>query len=618
MHLELRPLEPLASDVASDEAFLSLESLVAYDWRVALGDQTMSLEDLRELAASNAPLASVKGQWAVVQAAELRGALEFLDQNPGGQMSVSSALREYYSADDHKTGLPVSGLRAYGWIDRFLNTSEVEHQVEPLPPPVAFQGTLRPYQLKGLQWLRFLTKHGLGACLADDMGLGKTIQLIALWLSERESGPSPGPTLLVVPMSLVGNWQREIAKFSPSLRVMVHHGLERLTGQAFLDEVAKHDVVISTYGLTHRDYDHLAAVDWHRIALDEAQNIKNPAAKQAVAVRALRAHHRVALTGTPVENRLSELWSIIDFLNPAYLGTAGDFRRRYAVPIERNHDMDRAQRLRHLIRPFVLRRLKKDPNIVPDLPDKMEAKVFCNLTAEQAALYQATVDRMLGQVDSAGGIQRRGMILAVLVKLKQVCDHPALLLADGSPIPHRSGKCNRLTEMLEEVVAEGHCALVFTQFRTMGHLLQKHLQESLSRTVLFLHGGTSQRNRDAMVQRFQNETEDTPVFILSLKAGGFGLNLTAANHVFHFDRWWNPAVENQATDRAHRIGQKRQVQVHKFVCVGTIEERIDASIEQKRDLAENIVGSGQEWVTELSTKALRELFTLSREAVSED
>jgi SNF2 family DNA or RNA helicase len=399
---------------------------------------------------------------------------------------------------------------------------------------------------------------------------------------------------------------------------MVHHGLERRVGREFLDDVARHDVVISTYALTHRDFEHLSAVDWHRIALDEAQNIKNPAAKQAAAVRALRAVHRVALTGTPVENRLAELWSIIDFLNPAYLGSAGDFRRRFAVPIERSHDNDRASRLRLLIRPFVLRRLKSDPLIEIDLPEKMEMKIFCNLTKEQAALYEAVVGDMLGQIDRAGGIQRRGLILAALTKLKQICNHPALFLSDGSQLPNRSGKCERLTEMLEEALAEGDRALIFTQYREMGELLKKLIEESTGRSVLFLHGGSPRAQRDAMVEQFQRGDDATPIFLLSLKAGGFGLNLTAANHVFHFDRWWNPAVEDQATDRAHRIGQTRRVQVHKFVCLGTLEERIDALLEKKRNLADRVIGSGEEWLTELSTDALRDLFALSREAVAEE
>ncbi len=615
MRLDIHPAD---SDTAAGMAGMGLDALVAYDWRVALGDEALSLEELTSLAESKSPLARLRGRWTEVQASDVEAAVRFLRGRRPEKTTLFEALRLSANADDLETGLPVAGIRAHGWIDQLLSASGVDETVEHVGQPIGFHGTLRPYQRKGLDWLRFLSRHGLGACLADDMGLGKTIQLIALWLNERESGPAPGPTLLVVPMSLVGNWQREIAKFGPSLQVMVHHGLQRLTGEAFVAEVAKYDVVISTYGLTHRDYEHLSEVCWYRIALDEAQNIKNSAAKQAVAVRSLRAVRRLALTGTPVENRLSELWSIIDFLNPGYLGNASEFRRRFAVPIERHRDPERSQRLRELIRPFVLRRLKGDPNIVAELPEKLETTVYCNLTAEQAALYERTVQEMLGLIDGSGGIQRRGMILAAIVRLKQICNHPEQFLKTNGTLTHRSGKCDRLVEMLEEVVAEDHRALVFTQYREMGELLNKHLQESLDREILFLHGGVPQKKRDMLVERFQSGSGDTPVFILTLKAGGYGLNLTEASHVFHYDRWWNPAVENQATDRTHRIGQAKQVQVHRFVCLGTLEERIAALIESKKDLADNIVGSSERWVTELSTEQLREFLTLSREAVAED
>lgn len=352
--------------------------------------------------------------------------------------------------------------------------------------------------------------------------------------------------------------------------------------------------------------------------LDEAQNIKNPSAKQTHAIRSLKVTRRLALTGTPVENRLSELWSIMEFLNPGYLGSANHFRRSFSIAIEKYHDTESLGRLRRLVQPFLLRRVKTDPSVIKDLPDKMEMKVFCNLTREQASLYQAVVNDMLEKIQASDGVERKGLVLATLTKLKQVCNHPAHFLRDGSPLPGRSGKLLRLGEMLEEAMAEGDRALVFTQFAEMGRLLQGHLQDALGRETLFLHGGTPRRARDQMVRRFQDETNGPAVFILSLKAGGTGLNLTAANHVFHFDRWWNPAVEAQATDRAFRIGQERNVQVHKYVCVGTLEERIDQLIEKKKDLAESVVGSGEGWLTEMSTDQLRELLVLSSEAVMEE
>ena len=614
MWLHLRPVDAGGSVGAT---LLGLDALVSYDWRVAVGDDELALEELVRLSKSKAPLVNLRGRWTEVQAADAAAATEFLHGHTGGRMTLMEALRQCYSADDLETGVPVAGFRASGWIESILEGSACA-VLESASPPQAFQGTLRPYQVRGLSWLAFMTRLGLGSCLADDMGLGKTIQLIALWLHERREGASPGPTLLIVPMSLVGNWQREIERFGPSLRVMVHHGLDRLTGRRFEEEAPGYDVVISTYGLIHRDFDHLSAIAWHRVALDEAQNIKNPAAKQATAVRGLRAINRLALTGTPIENRLSELWSIMDFLNPNFLSGASEFRRRFALPIERYHDDDRAERLRHLIRPFILRRLKSDPSIEVDLPEKMEMKVYCNLTREQAALYESAVGDMLGQIDRAGGIQRRGLILAALVRLKQICNHPAHFLGDGSILPRRSGKCDRLTEMLDEAISEGDRALVFTQFREMGDLLVRLLGDALGREILFLHGGTTRIRRDALVADFQEGGSNHPVLVLSLKAGGHGLNLTAATHVFHFDRWWNPAVEDQATDRTHRIGQTRRVQVHKFVCIGTLEERIDGLLEEKRALADNIVGAGEEWLTELSTDRLREIFALSRDAVAGD
>ena len=615
MWLDLHPSDESSTSVADLE--LGLETVIGFDWRVAVGDESLTVEELRQLASSKEPLVQVRGRWTEVQSTEIQSALTFLQQRRDGRMTVFEALRLCYAADDLDTGLPVAGIRSSGWIDQLLGGSQTHRSLESLEPPAAFRGTLRPYQIRGMEWLTFLSRLGLGACLADDMGLGKTIQLIALLLREREDAKPPGPTLLVVPMSLVGNWQRELERFGPSLDAMVHHGTERLTGKEFVAEVAKHDVVISTYSLIPRDLEHIGAVDWHRVVLDEAQNIKNPVAKQAVAIRSLRAIHRIAMTGTPVENRLSELWSIMDFLNVGYLGNASEFRRRFAVPIERHHDSDRAGRLRDIIRPFLLRRLKNDPLIEVDLPEKMEMKVYCNLTKEQAGLYQAVVDNMLGEIDSVDGIKRRGMILVALVKLKQVCNHPAQFLKDSSPLAHRSGKCNRLVEMLEEVVAEGDNALIFTQFRRMAEMLEEHLRDRFKREILLFHGGTPRKKRDEIVERFQDDSIETPILILSLKAGGFGLNLTAANHVFHFDRWWNPAVEQQATDRAHRIGQVRRVQVHKFVCIGTLEERIDALLEKKKNLADRIVGTGEKWLTELSTDKLREVLELSREAVAE-
>jgi SNF2 family DNA or RNA helicase len=419
-------------------------------------------------------------------------------------------------------------------------------------------------------------------------------------------------------MSLVGNWKREAEKFAPSLRVHVHHGAERARGRRFTDAVADADLVITTYSLAARDAAALAEITWHRVVVDEAQAIKNAATRQAVAVRALPARHRIAVTGTPVENRLADLWSIMEFANPGLLGSAASFKRAYAEPVERRGDEVAAERLRRLTGPFVLRRVKTDKSIISDLPDKIEMEIVCNLTAEQASLYQAVVEDMMAKIERSDGIERRGLVLATMTKLKQVCNHPAQLLRDGSRLAGRSGKLARLEEVLEEVLAGDEKALMFTQYAEFGAMLRSHLAARFGREVAFLHGGVPKAERDAMVARFQDGSPSSPsLFVLSLKAGGTGLTLTAANHVIHVDRWWNPAVEDQATDRAFRIGQTRNVQVRKFVCAGTMEEKVSEMIRDKRGLAAKIVGTGEQWLTEMSTSELRDLFALERGAVVE-
>jgi SNF2 family DNA or RNA helicase len=636
--------EAVARPGAASGPRVGLETLVNYRWQVTIGDTVLSLAEFERLASLRSPLVLVGGRWVEVRPEDVKAAVEFIRQNPGGEMEVGKALRLAFAADLRETGVPILGMEATGWIAGVLGDPSANTTLPMLEPPATFVGALRPYQVKGLSWLAFLDRLGLGACLADDMGLGKTIQLLAMMLHERlayeaHTGERPNPTLLIVPMSVVGNWLRETHRFGPTLKVLVHHGPERLRGEPLRARAQDSDLVITTYALVHRDREDLEKVRWGRLALDEAQNIKNPGTKQAQAVRGIEAPRRVALTGTPIENRLSELWSIMDFLNPGLLGSVHDFRRRFAVPIERYHDQHRARQLRGMVQSFVLRRLKTDPNVIADLPEKVETKEFCYLTPEQANLYEATVRDMLSSAEHSEGIQRRGVILAGLVRLKQICNHPAQFLKDADPqkqaalaegdadalegapamaAPHRSGKCTRLIEMLDEVIASGGRALVFTQFRQMGQLLAGMLRHELDREVLFLHGGTPAKERDRMVNLFNKPDGPAPVFILSLKAGGVGLNLTGANHVFHFDRWWNPAVESQATDRAYRIGQTRTVQVHKFVVSGTLEERIDQMIEQKSTLADNVIGSGENWLTELSLQQLRDVLKLKPEAVEDE
>jgi non-specific serine/threonine protein kinase len=615
---KLRARSASSSGKGAAEGRFGLESLVAYDWQVSLGGAPLSADEFRALAKAKVPLVRFRGQWVELRPEEVAAALRLFEQGASGEMTAAELLRLAAGAEATDATLPVEGVEAEGWLGDLLAAAG-DARVQPVAPPPGFQGTLRPYQERGLSWLAFMDGLGLGACLADDMGLGKTVQLLALLLARPPRAPNGKktlPTLLVCPMSLVGNWQREAARFAPGLRVHVHHGGERLSGPALRRAVRGSELVITTYALAARDRDELGAVEWGRLVLDEAQNVKNAAARQAQAVRGFRAPRRIALTGTPVENRLSEMWSILDFLNPGLLGSAREFRTKFALPIERHRDADRAARLRQLAGPFILRRLKTDRGIIRDLPEKQEMKVFCNLTREQASLYQAIVDDSMRKIEESDGIQQRGLVLSMLLRLKQACNHPAQLLGDGSALAGRSGKLERLEEVLDEVMQVGDRALVFTQFAEMGHLLQARLRERFAREIPFLHGGTRKGERDALVARFQ-EPGGPPVLLLSLKAGGTGLTLTAANHVIHYDRWWNPAVEDQATDRAFRIGQRRDVQVRKLVCAGTLEERIDQVIEEKKALAGSVLGTGEAWLTEMSTDELRRVVALSADAVAE-
>ena len=591
---------------------LSLDTVVSFDWEVALGDQKITIEELEELAREKSPLVRVRGQWMEMSAAEIRSAIDLLRKG-AGRAAFRNVIRMEVGAEGAPGGLDFGGVRAEGRIAEVLNQLGGKANLRDIGPPEGFSGTLRPYQLRGYSWLSFLREWGLGGCLADDMGLGKTIQMLALMQRDWQAGERR-PVLLVCPTSVMSNWQREAARFTPELPVLVHHGSGRMRGAQFKREAERHAVVVSSYGLVQRDAKFLRGVSWGGVVLDEAQNVKNPEAKQAGAARSLEADYRFALTGTPVENNVGDLWSIMEFLNPSLLGTQAEFKRNFFVPIQAEQDRGAAERLRRATGPFILRRLKTDRSVISDLPEKMEMKVFCPLTKEQASLYVSVLREAEEALDSAEGIQRRGMILATLSKLKQVCNHPAQFLNDNSSIANRSGKLARLTEMLEEVMEVGERALVFSQFAVMGHILKRHIQETFGREVLFLHGGVPRGQRDRMVERFQDGSGGPQVFVLSLKAGGTGLNLTAASHVFHFDRWWNPAVENQATDRAFRIGQSRNVQVHKFVCAGTLEEKIDAMIERKKQVAEEVVGTGEGWLTELSNDDLREVLALSREA----
>lgn len=605
-----------------------LDALCAYEWQISLGDTTLTRTQLQQLARLKQPLVQMRGQWVEVDDATVEAALALIEGRvpTQGTMSIADAFHLGAGLTPSPTGIAISGITAKGWMEDLIG-SAAHHRFDSVGTPEGFVIPLRPYQERGLGWLSFLGTLGLGGCLADDMGLGKTAQLLALLISERSSGKGgakkrsssvtpPSPTLVVCPMSVVGNWQREAQRFAPSLRVHVHHGADRHAGEELLEVASNVDVVITTYGLVQRDIATLSAIQWGRVVLDEAQAIKNHETQQSRAVRSLAAQQRLALTGTPVENRLSELWSIMDFCNPGLLGSASNFQRNIARPIERYGDEASMERLRTITAPFVLRRMKTDRNIITDLPEKLEMKTWCTLTREQASLYQAVVDDMLERIESSTGMARKALVLTTMLKLKQVCNHPAHFLQDGSQLQGRSGKLEMIEELLNASLASAERTLCFTQFTEFGTALQQYLERRFRREVLWLHGGTSKLARDRMVERFQS-TDGPGVFLLSLKAGGTGLNLTAASQVIHIDRWWNPAVEDQATDRAYRIGQKQRIQVRKLICLGTLEERIDEMIEKKKVLAERSVGTGEKWLTELSTDALAKVIHLSKDAVAE-
>ncbi len=614
LRLEVRRAPQISSGL------LGLESVISFDWKVALGGEELSPEDLEQLVSLKQPLVRLRGQWVELRREDVDAVMRTLERRSKRGMSLGEALRVSMTGQTDDAELEVEELRADAWLADLLARVRGADALTEAAPPVGLRTELRPYQQRGLDWLSFLTRYGLGACLADDMGLGKTVQLLALALRLKEQGALTHPILLVCPTSVVGNWAQETRRFAPDLRVMIHHGAGRV-GRAdsarFAAEAAEHDLVVTTYSLLPRDEKALAMVPWSVIALDEAQYIKNAETKQARAARALDAPMRVALTGTPVENRLAELWSIMRFLNPGYLGSQASFHERFATPIEQRHDARASAQLQALVRPFVLRRLKTDQSVIRDLPEKVEMREYCTLTREQATLYEAVVREGLRQLEQSDDpMARRGAVLAMLSRLKQVCNHPAHFLNDGSALAGRSGKLARLDDLVAELLDEGDRALIFTQFTVMGDRLREYLDERFKIKTLYLHGATPRAQRERMVEQFQSE-DGPPLFLLSLRAGGTGLNLTHANHVIHFDRWWNPAVETQATDRAFRIGQTRNVQVRKFVCSGTLEERIDEMIEQKRALAEGVFGAGEGWLTELSTAELRDLFRLRADAVAD-
>jgi SNF2 family DNA or RNA helicase len=619
------------------KSLFGLNALVDFDWRIAIGDADLSEAEFAELLSRKERLIRFRGEWVFLNPAlleQIRRLMASMDPEEG--LSLQDVLQLHLlneleqeqpsessptAAEDEEERIKLE-VELNGHLLALLRQLSQPSELQELPVPDGLRAELRGYQREGFTWLSFLRKLGLGACLADDMGLGKTVQFITYLLHHRSE--SKKPALLICPTSVLGNWQKELARFAPDLQVHLHYGKGRLSGEALHVVQAHADIVITSYATALLDQETLQDIQWSSLCLDEAQNIKNAQNKQSAAVRSFQANHRIALTGTPIENRLSELWSIYDFLNPGYLGNSRGFQHRFANPIEKHHDQERTAQLQKLVKPFMLRRKKKDPAIQLDLPDKLETKVYMNLTAEQGALYEQAVKELMERMKNLEGIERKGAILAALTKLKQLCDHPVLLTKEAAIAGEalqseesreafiiRSAKLERLVAMVDELRDEGDSCLIFTQYVGMGHMLADVLRAQRNEPVLYLNGSTPKADRDKMIDTFQAADGSGPsIFVLSLKAGGVGLNLTAANHVFHFDRWWNPAVENQATDRAYRMGQKRNVQVHKFISLGTLEEKIDEMLESKMSLSENVISTSENWITELSNDELRDLFAL--------
>ena len=572
----------------------SLNDLVAFRWRPTLDGQDLTEEEVGALAEAKRPMIRMRGRWIRVDHDVVRRLRNGSTRKLTGAEALGAALTGTIDVDGELVPFDADGSLA-AMLAR-LRTAE---ERAPFTDPVGLRATLRDYQRRGVAWMAQLANLGLGGCLADDMGLGKTIQVIALHLQlERR-----GPTLVVCPSTLLGTWEREFERFAPDVPTRRYHGAGRT-----LSDIAPDEVVLTTYGVVRQDHRVLGEVAWGLVVADEAQHAKNPLSRTARALRTLPSATRIALTGTPVENRLSELWSILDWSAPGLLGTLDRFRHDVAVPVERFHDEEATARLARVTRPFLLRRRKSDPGIAPELPQKSERDVVVPLTVEQATLYQAVAKETLAKIEEAEGIARRGLVLSLLTQLKQVCNHPAQFLHEPGPLERRSGKLAALDELLDVILAEGESVLIFSQYVEMCRLIEAHLAARQIKS-LFLHGGIGVRKREQLVSEFQ--AGEAQVFLLSLKAGGVGLTLTQATHVVHYDRWWNPAVEDQATDRAYRIGQDRPVQVHRLVTENTLEDRISTVINAKRDLADAVVGSGEAWLSELSDKELTELVELS-------
>lgn len=595
-----------------ESTHVSLDDMLTTEWYITLNGKMLSHNEILYLTRIHNPLTKIWGKWMLISHEEVEKAAFAISKLPKTTQRrelLMSSFSGYYR------NIPVHSINGSTWLDMTREVLLGHRDITTESQPETIKGTLRPYQLKGFSWLLWLTRLGLGGCLADDMGLGKTIQTLALIERLRNDGENR-PVLLVCPTSVIENWNMETKKFLPNLPVFIHHGIKRLKGKKFVKAATQSALVITSYALLHRDKKIMKECKWCGVVLDEAQNIKNPDTKQSKSAREIQADWHIALTGTPVENHVGDMWSIMEFLVPGLLPSKNKFNSEYLRPIQAGNAL-MAEKIRKIISPFVLRRLKSDKNIISDLPDKIETKVFCPLEREQANLYKRVLAEHREAISSSEGIKRRGRILATITALKQVCNHPALYLKDNSSLEGRSGKMERLSQIAEELISTDGRVLIFTQYSEMGRLIKQYIEETFGQEALFLHGGVPKKKRDEMVNKFQQDKDAPRFFILSLKAGGSGINLTRANHVIMFDRWWNPAVEQQAVDRAYRIGQDRNVQVHYFCCKGTLEEKIEDLINTKKAIADTVIKSEDSLFANLTDTELNELFALSCEEVDD-
>lgn len=591
LNLSLKAKDKLKDDRKS---FLNLENLLDYDWKIAIGNKKLSIDEFRKLLKESRGLIRIVDEYVLLDEKEMQVLLKQLEKLPNS-LSQADLMQAALSGE-------LSGAE----VDLDNHLTELFKQLEkydPISIPKNLRAQLRSYQERGFNWLVQNIETGFGSILADDMGLGKTLQVITTILHIKNQGYLDNHRVLIIaPTSLLSNWQKEIERFAPDLNLLIYHGQNR-------DLVNEYDVLITSYGLARRDKKELNQIKWFLLVIDEAQNIKNPNAEQTKAIKSIDAQHKIAMSGTPVENRLLEYWSIFDFTNKHYLSTLKQFKDRYASPIEKERNKDCLERFKKVTSPFILRRLKSDKSIIQDLPDKIEANRYCSLTAEQAALYQEVVDMSMKKIEDSEGIERKGLVLKLINALKQICNHPSQFNKKKRASIEQSGKMEMLEEILLAIDNTAEKSLIFTQYTQMGEIIAKVLEEKFKNPIPFLHGGLSRKARDEMVSNFQNSS-CMRTLIVSLKAGGTGLNLTAASHVIHYDLWWNPAVEAQATDRAYRIGQNRNVMVHRLLTTGTFEERIDEMINSKKELANLTVGSGENWITEMSTEQLKDLISL--------